>query len=65
MLLVINVLQQLNDALKWKDFNTVKQCITNPVLKLEEYPIKAKDMQYAYELLLVQINILICNTTHI
>jgi len=53
MLSVINVLQQLNNALKWKDFNTVKQCITNPVLQLEEYPVKAKDMQYAYELLLV------------
>lgn len=30
----------------------VKQCITNPVLQLE-YPVKVKDLQYAYELLLV------------
>lgn len=30
----------------------VKQCITNPALQLE-YSVKDKDMQYAYELLLV------------
>lgn len=49
---VINVLQELNNALKWSDLNTVKQCIKNPVLQLE-YSVQAKDMQYAYELLLV------------
>jgi hypothetical protein len=49
---VINVLQQLNYALKWNDFNTMKQCIMNPTLRLE-YSVKAKDLQYAFELLLV------------
>lgn len=49
---MINVLQQLNNALKWNDVNIAKQCITNPVLQLE-YEVKTKDLQYAYELLLV------------
>ncbi|XP_050432882.1 ras GTPase-activating-like protein IQGAP1 [Adelges cooleyi] len=52
---VINVLQKLNDALKSRKLNIVKQCITNPVLQLE-YPVKAKDLQYAYELLLNRQN---------
>ncbi|XP_025412604.1 ras GTPase-activating-like protein IQGAP1 isoform X2 [Sipha flava] len=52
---VINVLQQLNYALKWNDFNTMKQCIMNPTLRLE-YSVKAKDLQYAFELLLNRKN---------
>lgn len=49
---MISILQQLNNALKWNDLSTVKQCLTNRVLQLE-YEINAKDLQYAYELLLV------------
>lgn len=49
---VISVLQELNNALKLNDSNKVKQCITNPKLQLE-YSVKTKDLQYAYELLLV------------
>lgn len=50
--IVINVLQQLNNALKWNDLSIVKQCIANPILQLE-FNVKAKDVQYAHELLMV------------
>ncbi|XP_050539005.1 ras GTPase-activating-like protein IQGAP1 [Daktulosphaira vitifoliae] len=52
---IICILQNLNDALKSQNFNVVKQCITNSALQLE-CSVKAKDLQYIYELLLNRQN---------